>query len=109
VNGLRYSFIQQCLRSGSTVRKDNAPQNLSLLKRIVLNLIRLDTTDKTKGSLRLKRKGAACGDDVFSVLRRYSGGPDVLRRSAGAILLVRKRNKNGLSLDGVNRTFNPNS
>jgi len=48
----------------STVRKDNAPQNLSLLKKIVLNLIRLDTTDKTKASLRLKRKGAAWDDDV---------------------------------------------
>ena len=49
---------------GSTIRKDNAPQNLSLLKKIVLNLIRLDTTDKTKASLRLKRKGAAWNDDV---------------------------------------------
>ena len=44
----------------STVRKDNAPQNLSLLKKIVLNLIRLDTTtDQKKASLRLKRKAAA--------------------------------------------------
>ncbi|MFZ2854248.1 MAG: ISAs1 family transposase [Rhodocyclaceae bacterium] len=49
---------------GSTIRKDNAPQNLSLLKKIVLNLIRLDTTDKTKASLRLKRKGAAWDDDI---------------------------------------------
>lgn len=49
---------------GSTIRKDNAPQNLSLLKKIVLNLIRLDTTDNTKASLRLKRKGAAWDDDV---------------------------------------------
>jgi predicted transposase YbfD/YdcC len=49
---------------GSTLRKDNAPQNLSLLKKIVLNLIRLDTTDKSKASLRLKRKGAAWDDDV---------------------------------------------
>jgi predicted transposase YbfD/YdcC len=48
----------------STVRKDNAPQNLSLLKKIVLNLIRLDTADKTKTSLRLKRKRAAWTDDV---------------------------------------------
>ena len=48
----------------STLRKDNAPQNISLLKKIVLNLIRLDTTDKTKASLRLKRKGAAWDDDV---------------------------------------------
>jgi predicted transposase YbfD/YdcC len=47
----------------STVRKDNAQQNLSLLKKIVLNLLRLDTTDKTKCSLRMKRKRAAWDDD----------------------------------------------
>ncbi|TLD46377.1 MAG: hypothetical protein FAZ92_01325 [Accumulibacter sp.] len=46
------------------VRKDNAPQNLSLLKKIVLNLIRLDATDKTKTSLRLRRKRAAWDDDA---------------------------------------------
>lgn len=49
---------------GSTVRKDNAPQNLSLLKKIVLNLIRLDTSVKRKTSLRLRRKGAAWDDDL---------------------------------------------
>ena len=49
---------------GKTLCKDNAPQNLSLLRKIILNLIRLDTTDKTKASLRLKRKGAAWDDDV---------------------------------------------
>ena len=48
----------------STVRKDNAPQNLSLLKKIVLNLIRLDTTDKTKCSVRMKRKRAAWNDRI---------------------------------------------
>ena len=48
----------------STVRKDNAPQNCSLLKKIVLNLLRLDTTDKTKCSLRMKRKRAAWDDDI---------------------------------------------
>jgi len=50
----------------STIRKDNAPQNLSLLKKIVLNLIRQDTTNKTKRktSLRLKRKSAAWDDDI---------------------------------------------
>lgn len=41
------------------IRKDNAPQNLSLLKKIVFNLIRADKTDNTKTSLRLKRKRAA--------------------------------------------------
>ena len=49
---------------GCQVRKDNAPQNLSLLKKIVLNLIRSDTTDKAKTSLRQKRKRAAWDDDI---------------------------------------------
>ncbi len=46
------------------MRKDNAPQNYSLLKKIVLNLLRLDTTGKTKCSLRMKRKKAAWNDDT---------------------------------------------
>mgnify|MGYP001213458601 FL=1 len=37
----------------STVRHDNAPQKLSLLKKIVLNLICLDTMDKSKTTSRL--------------------------------------------------------
>lgn len=41
------------------VRKDDAPQNLSLLKKIVLNLTRTGTTDPVKASLRQKRKRAA--------------------------------------------------
>lgn len=49
---------------GCMARKDNAPQNLSLLKKIVLNLIRADTTDKAKTSLRQKRKRAAWDDDI---------------------------------------------
>jgi predicted transposase YbfD/YdcC len=46
------------------VRKDYAPQNLSLLKKIVLNLIRADATDPVKTSLRQKRKRAAWDDDI---------------------------------------------
>lgn len=46
------------------IRKDNAPQNLSLLKKIVLNLIRADQTDAAKTSLRLERKRAAWDDDI---------------------------------------------
>jgi predicted transposase YbfD/YdcC len=49
---------------GKTLRKDNAPQNLSLLRKIVLNLIRLDKTDTIKASLRRKRKGAAWDDNM---------------------------------------------
>lgn len=49
---------------GSTARNDNAPQNLSLLRKIVLNLIRQDTTDPVTCSLRIKRKRAAWDDNV---------------------------------------------
>jgi len=49
---------------GCQVRKDNGPQNLSLLKKIVLNLIRADTTDNVKTRLRQKRKRAAWDDDI---------------------------------------------
>lgn len=48
----------------STVRKDHAPQNLSLLKKIVLNLLRTDTTQPAKASLRIRRKAAAWDDEV---------------------------------------------
>jgi len=48
----------------SMVRKDNAPQNLSLLKKIVLTLIRNDKTDTAKASLRQKRKRAAWDDEI---------------------------------------------
>jgi predicted transposase YbfD/YdcC len=49
---------------GSTFYKDNAPQNLSLLRKIVLNLIRLDTHANPKTSLRLRRKNAAWDDEL---------------------------------------------
>ena len=50
--------------NASTLSKDNAPQNLSLLRKIALNIIRADKTDKSKASLRLKRKGAAWDDEA---------------------------------------------
>jgi predicted transposase YbfD/YdcC len=51
------------------VRKDNAPQNLSLLRKMVLSLLRTDKTEsvppkKKKVSLRCKRKQAAWDDDI---------------------------------------------
>ena len=46
------------------IRKNSAPQNLLLLKKIVLNLIRADKTDTAKTSLRIKRKRAAWDDDI---------------------------------------------
>ncbi len=48
----------------SMVRKNNAPQNLSLRKKIVLTLVRNNTTDTTKARLRQKGKRAARDDDI---------------------------------------------
>ncbi len=47
----------------SQISQNHAPQNFSLLKKIVLNMLRLDTTCKPKTSLRQKRKIAAWDDD----------------------------------------------
>lgn len=63
-NRLHWMLDVNFSEDACTVRKDNAPQNLSLLRKIVLNLIRCDTTDKAKTSLRQKRKRAAWDDDV---------------------------------------------
>lgn len=63
-NGLHWVLNVTMGEDGSTVRKDHAPQNLSLLKKIVLNLIRTDKTNSAKTSLRIKRKRAAWNDDI---------------------------------------------
>lgn len=48
---------------GSTLRKNHAPQNVALLRKIALNLIRSAPPPSRKTSLRLRRKGAAWDDD----------------------------------------------
>ena len=68
------------------IRKDHAPQNLSLLKKIVLNLIRADKTDTAKTSLRLKRKRAAWDDDIRMNLK-ISVDDVPLARIAGRLWL----------------------
>lgn len=62
-NELHWILDVQFGDDASTVRKDNGPQNLSLLKKIVLNLVRSDTTDQVKRSVAKKRKMAAWEDD----------------------------------------------
>ena len=52
----------------STIRKDNAPENLSLLKKIILNILRTDTSGRKKLSLRIRRKRAAWDDDLRAQL-----------------------------------------
>ena len=63
-NQLHWVLDVTMKEDASTVRKDHAPENLSLLKKIVLNLLRMDTTDTVKSSLRLKRKRAAWDDEL---------------------------------------------
>lgn len=48
----------------SQLRRDNAPQNLSLLRKIALNILRAAPPPPRKTSLRLRRKGAAWDDDL---------------------------------------------
>jgi hypothetical protein len=48
----------------SQLWKDHAPQNLSLLRKITLNIIRAAPPPARKTSLRLRRKGAAWYDDL---------------------------------------------
>ena len=45
-----------------TVRRDNAPQNLSILRRLILSLLKQDTAHP-KRSLRLRRKAAGWDDN----------------------------------------------
>ncbi len=63
-NRLHWVLDVSFSEDASTLRKDNAPQNLSLLRKIALNIIRADKTDKSKASLRLKRKGVAWDDEA---------------------------------------------
>ena len=44
-------------RDANTVAKDNAPQNLSMLRKIALNIIRADKNRHAQEQPRLKRKG----------------------------------------------------
>lgn len=63
-NRLHWMLDVQFGEDACFVRKDHAPQNLSLLKKMVLNLIRTDTSDIAKASLRRKRKRVAWDDDI---------------------------------------------
>ena len=63
-NSLHWVLDVSFGEDGRTLRKDHTPQNLSLLRKIVLNIIRLVPPGKRKASLRLRRKGAAWDDDL---------------------------------------------
>lgn len=67
-NQLHWVLDVTMREDASTIRKDNAPENLSLLKKIVLNILRTDTSGRKKTSLRLRRKRAAWDDDLRAQL-----------------------------------------
>jgi hypothetical protein len=80
------------------VRKNNAPQNLFRLRKIVFNRIRLDTADKSERSLRLKRKRAASkeGDVRMRILGLNSLGltSQPSWRPSGVQSMHEQRNRN---------------
>ena len=54
----------------SRIRKDNAPRNMTLLRRLALNLLRQDTS---KGSLKMKRYRAGLDNNFLLQLLSHSG------------------------------------
>lgn len=67
-NQLHWVLDVTMREDASTVRKDNAPENLSLLKKMILNILRTDTSGRKKLSLRIRRKRAAWDDDLRAQL-----------------------------------------
>ena len=61
-NKLHWSLDVTFAEDASKVRKDHAPRNLSLLRKIILNLLRYDTAHP-KASLKRRRKMAGWDDD----------------------------------------------
>jgi predicted transposase YbfD/YdcC len=54
----------------SRIRKDNAPRNMTLLKRLALNLLRQDTS---KGSLKMKRYRAGLDNNFLLQILSHFG------------------------------------
>ena len=54
----------------SRIRKDHAPRNMTLLRRLALNLLRQDTS---KGSLKMKRYRAGLDNNFLLQILSYSG------------------------------------
>jgi len=63
-NKLHWVLDVTMKEDASQLRKDHAPQNLSLLRKIALNILRTAPPPPRKTSLRLRRKGAAWDDDL---------------------------------------------
>ena len=61
-NGLHWSLDVILREDACVVKKDHAPQNLAIMRRLLLNVLRQDTAHPKK-SLRLRRKMAGWDDD----------------------------------------------
>lgn len=67
-NQLHWVLDVTMREDASTIRTDHAPENLSLLKKMILNILRTDTSGRKKLSLRIRRKRAAWDDDLRAQL-----------------------------------------
>ena len=63
-NQLHWVLDVTMREDASTIRKDYALENLSLLKKVALSILRTDTSGRKKTGLRLRRKHAAWDDDL---------------------------------------------
>lgn len=61
-NELHWRLDVMMREDACMVSRDNAPENLSIIRRLILNALRLDTAHPKK-SIRLRRKRAAWDDD----------------------------------------------
>jgi predicted transposase YbfD/YdcC len=61
-NDLHWRLDVMMREDACVVSRDNAPENLSIIRRFILNALKLDTAHPKK-SVRLRRKRAAWDDD----------------------------------------------
>jgi hypothetical protein len=65
-NGVHWMLDMNFREDAATVRKDYAAENLSKLKRIVLNLLKVETATASFGKISLaKKRKLAAWDDAY--------------------------------------------
>lgn len=69
-NQLHWCLDVLFAEDGSRIRKDNAPQNMTILRRLALNLLRQDSS---KGSLKMKRYQAGLDNNFLLQILANSG------------------------------------
>ena len=61
-NDLHWRLDVMMREDACVVSRDNAPENLSIIRRLILNMLKLDTAHPKK-SVRLRRKRAGWDDE----------------------------------------------